>query len=50
MLSDIFSGRGAILDGAAAADVKVFMLGDIVYDTMSRAVLPVGAPAVSTAL
>ena len=36
MLLDIYSGRGAILNGLAAADTKLFLLGDIFYDAVSR--------------
>ncbi len=36
LLLDIYSGRGAILNGLAAADTKLFLLGDIFYDAVSR--------------
>ena len=50
LLLDIYSGRGAILNGMAAADTKLFLLGDIFYDAMSRAILPVRARTAWAAL
>ena len=45
LLLDIYSGRGAILNGLAAADTKLFLLGGIFYAAMSRAILSVRARA-----
>ena len=36
MLLDICYRCSAILNGMAAADVKLFLLGDIFYDAVSR--------------
>ena len=50
MLSDIFYERGAIFDEVAAANVKLWSMGDYIYTVMSRYFCPADSHAASTAL
>ena len=44
LLLDICYRCSAILNGMAAADVKVMLLGGVLYNAMARAILPVKLP------